>query len=171
MDITIVAQLASSLNDHLGRYQRLVDYLGLEKKYLLDLDLDGLLLTSQAKEELGRDIQNGIGPMINSLSDAALMLGLPSLPPPTLGQVASLCPPPFDNRINDMAIALARLKNIILRENEANRQFVQESLNLVNNSINILTGADQIKGDGYNKDGTKDQGVKKARPSKLSKEV
>jgi hypothetical protein len=171
MDIAIVAELASALKGHLERYQRLVDYLGEEKKYLLSLDLDGLLVTSQAKEELGRDIQNGMGLLINNLSDVAIMLGLPIVPSPTLAEVANLCPKPYDNLINDMAIALARLKNVILRENEANRAFVQESLNLVNGSINALTGADRLKGDSYGKDGSKDQGVKKARPTKVSKDV
>ncbi|MDR1606859.1 MAG: flagellar export chaperone FlgN [Deltaproteobacteria bacterium] len=171
MDIAIVATLVSRLESHLIRYQKLVDFLNMEKKSLLNLDLDGLLLTSQAKEELGRDIQTGVGLLIDSLSDAALMLGLPHNPPPTLAEVANLCPKPYANKINDMAITLTRLKNVILRENEANRRFVQEALNLVNGSINTLTGADQIKGEGYRQDGTKDQGVKKARPTKLSKEV
>jgi hypothetical protein len=171
MDINIVARLAESLKDHLDRYQKLVDFLDLEKKYLLNLDLDGLLVTSQAKEVLGRDIQEGLHSLISALSDSALMLGLPPEPCPTLGEVASLCPKPYGSKINDMAVTLARLKNVILRENEANRHFVQESLNLVNGSINILTGADQLKGDSYTKDGSKDQGVKKSRPTKVSKEV
>jgi hypothetical protein len=171
MDITVIAKLADSLENHLSRYQRLVDFLDLEKKYLLNLDLDGLMVTSQAKEELGRDIQAGIGLLTSALTDAALMLGLTLDPPPTLGELARLCPKPYGNKINDMAITLARLKNVILRENETNRHFVQEALNLVNGSINILTGADQLKGDGYRQDGSKDQGIKKSRPTKLSKEV
>jgi hypothetical protein len=171
MDIAIMAKLASALKEHLNRYQKLVDFLSAEKKYLLSLDLDGLLVTSQAKEALGREIQNGIGALINNLSDAAIMFGLPQVPPPTLAEVAKLCPKPYANMINDMAIALARLKNVILRENEANKRFVKESLALVNGSINSLTGADQLKGDSYNQDGSKDQGVKKARPAKVSKEI
>ncbi|MDR2141391.1 MAG: flagellar protein FlgN [Deltaproteobacteria bacterium] len=171
MDIAIVTTLVTTLEAHLDRYQRLVDYLSVEKKYLLSLDLDGLLATSQAKEELGRDIQKGMGLLINSVSDAALMLGLPNVPPPTLGELARLCPEPWGNRINDMAITLARLKNVILRENEANKRFVQEALTLVNGSINTLTGADQLRADGYRKDGSQDKEVKKSRPTKVSKEV
>ncbi|MDR0548573.1 MAG: flagellar export chaperone FlgN [Deltaproteobacteria bacterium] len=171
MDLAIVAKLALALKEHLDRYQKLVDFLSAEKKYLLNLDLDGLLVTSQAKEILGREIQNGIGALINNLSDAALMLGLPNSPSPTLVEVAKLCPKPYANQIIDMALTLTRLKNVILRENEANKRFTQESLALVNGSINALTGADQIKGDSYGQDGSKDQSVKKARPSKVSKEV
>ncbi|MDR1577976.1 MAG: flagellar protein FlgN [Deltaproteobacteria bacterium] len=171
MDIVLVAKLATNLENHLERYQKLVNFLDMEKKYLLNLNLEGLSMTSQAKEELGRDIQSGINLLINSLSDVALMLGLPINPHPTLAEVANLCPSPYANKINDMSITLTRLKNVILRENEVNRQFVQQALNLVNGSINALTGADQIKGDGYRQDGTKDQGVKKSRPTKLSKEV
>jgi hypothetical protein len=171
MDVAIVAKLAQALKDHLGRYQKLVDYLSAEKKCLLSLDLDGLLATSQAKEALGREIQGGTSVLIDRLSDAALMLGLPPSPPPTLSELANLCPEPFGNQINDMTIALVRLKNVILRENEANRRFVQEALGLVNGSINALTGADQLKGDSYGQDGSKDQGVKKSRPTKVSKEV
>jgi hypothetical protein len=99
------------------------------------------------------------------------MLGIPTTPSPTLAEVASRCPRPYDNRINDGAIALARLKNIISRENEANRLFIEQSLSLVNESLNILTGADQIKSEGYRKDGTKDKSVKRSLPTKLSKEV
>jgi hypothetical protein len=171
MDVAIVTKLVAALKEHLNRYQTLVDFIAAEKKYLLNLDLDGLLATSQAKEKLGREIQKSVVFLSNSLSDAALMFGASAVPPPTLTEVAKLCPKPYDNQINDMAIALARLKNVILRENEANKRFTQEALNLVNGSINALTGADQIKGDSYGQDGAKDQGVKKARPTKVSKEV
>ncbi|MDR1872647.1 MAG: flagellar protein FlgN [Deltaproteobacteria bacterium] len=171
MDIAIVAKLAATLEEHLAGYQKLVDFISEEKKYLLSLDLDGLLVTSQAKEVLGRAIQDQVAAVITSLSDTALMLGLPPVPQPTLQEVAALLPKPYGGKINELAITLARLKNVILRENEANRRFVQEALSLVNGSINALTGADQIKGDSYGKDGGQDQSVKKARPTKVSKEV
>ncbi|MDR1309069.1 MAG: flagellar protein FlgN [Deltaproteobacteria bacterium] len=171
MDITIIQNLADQLDGHLERYQSLIDFLDRERKCLLSLDLEGLLLTSQHKEGLARNIQDSILRLTESISQTALMLGLDDDPAPTLAEVAALCPRPFDNRINDGAIKLARLKNVIARENEANRHFVEQSLNLINESLNVLTGADQIKGDGYRQDGSKDKGLKKALPTKLSKEV
>ncbi|MDR3204534.1 MAG: flagellar protein FlgN [Deltaproteobacteria bacterium] len=171
MDLTVVQRLAEELDEHLSRYQSLIDFLEKEKKCLLSLDLEGLLVTSQIKEKLGLEIQDSIHQLTNSLVETALMFNIPSMPNPTLAEVAALCPKPYDNRLNEGAITLARLKNIINRENEANRLFVEQSLNLVNESINVLTGADQIKGEGYRKDGSKDKSVKKSLPAKLSKEV
>jgi hypothetical protein len=129
------------------------------------------MATSQHKETLARNIQDSISRLTESLATASLMLGLDTEGPPTLAEVAALCPRPYDNVINDGAIKLARLKNVIARENEANRLFIEQSLNLINESLNVITGADQIKGDGYRKDGTKDKSLKKAFPTKLSKEV
>jgi hypothetical protein len=171
MDITVIQNLAEQLDCHLERYQSLIDFLNTERHCLLSLDLEGLMQTSQHKEALARNIKDSIDRLIESLDRTALMLGLSSEQTPTLAEVASLCPRPYDNRINDGAIKLARLKNIIARENEANRHFIEHSLNLINESLNFLTGADQIKADSYRQDGSKDKSLKKALPTKLSKEV
>jgi hypothetical protein len=170
MDIRIVQNLCEILDAHLERYQALVDYVGREKKYLLEHDLDGLFSSSKQKEELAMDIQSNINVLVDSINMTALMLGLPLEPQPLLADLVRHVPKPFDNRINDGSIKLERLKNIILRENEANRHFVEEAMRMVNESINILTGANQLRGDGYNKDGS--QGDKKrSMPVKLSKAV
>jgi hypothetical protein len=171
MDILKIQDLNNQLEAHLGRYQSLIDYLEREKKCLLALDLDGLLVTSQAKENMAKAIVEGMGPLTAAISEVGLMLGLGGQIPPTLPEIAALCPKPWDNRLNDGAMRLARLKNQILRENEQARLFVEEALNLVTGSINILTGADQIKGQGYRNDGTKERGVKKALPTKLSRAI
>ena len=170
MDSKMIQKLCETLDDHLARYQELVDYVAQEKKYLLEHDLDGLFSSSKKKEELALDIQNNINVLIDSINETALMLGLPLEPQPLLAHLARLLPKPFDNRVNDGAIKLERLKNIILRENEANRHFVEEAMRMVGESINILTGANQLKGDGYNKNG--ERGEKKhSMPVKLSKAV
>ncbi|MDR1051238.1 MAG: flagellar protein FlgN [Deltaproteobacteria bacterium] len=171
MDITIIQNLAEQLDGHLERYQSLIDFLEVERKCLLTLDLEGLTATSRHKEVLAKNIRESILRLTDGINTASLMLGLEPDPSPTLAEVAALCPAPYDNAINDGAIRLARLKNIIARENEANRLFIEQSLTLINDSLNVLTGADQVKGDGYRKDGSKDKGVKKALPVKLSKEV
>jgi hypothetical protein len=171
MDISLVQCLEGQLQEHLERYQKLVDFLEQEKKHLLNLDLDGLLAVSKAKERLARNIIAGSGSLQDSIAEAALMLGLGTDPAPTLAEIASRIPAPYGARLSEGAGNLARLKNLILRENETARHFVEESLELVTGSINILSGADQIKGSGYGNDGKKDKGVKKALPSKLSREV
>ena len=170
MDIRVVQKLCDILDGHLERYQTLVDYVGQEKKYLMEHDLEGLFASSKMKEGLARDIQDNINILIDSINETALMLGLPLTPQPLLADLVRHVPKPFDNRINDGSIKLERLKNIILRENEANRHFVEEAVRMVNESISILTGANQLKGDGYNKSGG--QGEKKhTLPVKLSKAV
>jgi hypothetical protein len=171
MDITVIHNLAEQLDSHLERYQSLIDFLDREKRCLLALDLEGLLATSQIKERLARDIQESIHGLTDGIVETALMLGLSAAPPPTLAELAAKCPRPYDNRLSDGAMALARLKNVIGRENEANRRFIEQSLNLVNDSLNALTGADRYQAEGYRKDGSQDTSVKKARPAKLSKEV
>ncbi len=170
MDIARIQKLCDVLDGHLERYQTLVDYIAREKKCLLELDLDGLFQSSKLKEELALDIQNNITLLIEIINETALMLGLPLAPQPLLADLAPRLPKPFDNRVNDGSIRLERLKNIILRENEANRNFVEEALRMVNESINILTGANQLKGDGYNKDGSRGE-KKRTLPVKLSREV
>jgi hypothetical protein len=171
MDITIIQKLDEELNGHLARYSELIEFLDKEKKYLLNLDLDGLLVVSKAKEELAKKIIKGSEGFRDYLFMAGAMLGLKSDNPPTLVEVAALCPKPYANRLADGAMALARLKNQILRENDQARHFVEESLDLVTESINMLSGANQLKGDSYNNDGKKGKGVKKSLPSKLSRDV
>ena len=171
MDIAVIQNLPEQLEGHLERYQSLIDFLDRERRCLLTLDLEGLLATSQFNERLARNIQDSIHRLTDSLVETALMLDIPTDPPPTLSEVAVHCPKPYDNRLIEGAVCLARLKNIISRENDSNRRFIEQSLSLVNESLNVLTGADKYQGEGYRKDGTKDKSVKKARPAKLSKEV
>lgn len=170
MDIRIIQKLCDTLDGHLERYQTLVDYVGQEKKYLLEHDLDGLFSSSKQKEELALDIQNNINTLVDSINETALMMGLPLDPQPLLADLVRRLPKPFDNRVNDGSIKLERLKNVILRENEVNRHYVEEAIRMVGESINILTGANQLKGHGYSKSGT--QGEKTyTMPVKLSKAV
>ncbi len=170
MDISIVIKLCEALDAHLERYQTLVDYVAEEKKCLLELDLDRLFVSSQNKERLALDIQEHIRELVDGINETALMLGLPLDPQPLLADLVPQVPRPFDNRLNDGSIKLERLKNIILRENEANRNFIEEAVRLVNESISVLTGADQLKGDGYQSDGRRGE-KKRTLPVKLSKEV
>ncbi len=170
MDILRVQNLCELLDGHLERYQRLVDFVAEEKKYLLDLDLEALFAASKEKETLAMDIQANIGELVAAIGDTALMLGLPVSPQPLLADLVRHLPKPFDNRVNDGSIRLERLKNTILRENEANRRFIEETLKLVNESVSILTGANQLKSEGYQKDGR--QGEQKLLlPVKLSRAV
>lgn len=170
MDIKMAQELCSILEDHLNRYQKLADYLAKEKKCLLELDLDGLYLTSKEKETLAADVQAHIRLLVEAINNTALMLGLSLAPQPLLSDLVPHLPSPFDNLVNDGAIRLERMKNLIMRENEANRHFIEESLRLVNESINILTGANQLKGDGYNSDGSMGE-KKNTMPVKLSRSV
>lgn len=170
MDLSLATKLCDILDGHLKRYELLVDYIAEEKKLLLALDLEGLYTSSQRKKELALDIQDNISVLVEAINETALMLGLAPEPQPLLSDLARLLPRPFDNRVNDGAVKLERLKNIILRENETNRQFIEEAQRMVGETINILTGANQLKGDGYQSDGR--QGEKKhTRPVKLSREV
>ncbi len=170
MDIVRVQSLCDILDGHLERYQRLVDYVAMEKKYLLDLDLEGLIISSKEKEALALDIQNNIAALVEAINETALMLGMPLEPQPLLADLVRHLPRPFDNRVNNGSITLERLKNTILRENDANRQFIEEALRLVNESISILTGANQLKAEGYKKDGRQGE-PKLMLPVKLSRAV
>jgi hypothetical protein len=170
MDTWRVHELCRLLGEHLERYQALVDHLAEEKKLLLALDLEGLWLSSKRKEELGLEIQAHIRELETAISETALALGLPPEPQPLLTDLAARLPEPWRNRLNSGGRDLARLKNIILRENEAAQGFIAESLRLVNESIDILTGASQLRGEGYKSAGG--QGEKRpSLPVKLSREV
>ncbi|MDR2459709.1 MAG: flagellar protein FlgN [Deltaproteobacteria bacterium] len=171
MDITLISQLSEALQEHTARYQELIDFLEDEKKYLLNLDLDGLLLVSKAKEKLAKIILASNEKLTEKIACAALMLGLPLDPPPTLAAIAMATPGPFGAKLSEMASTLARLKNLIVRENATAKHFVEHSLELVTESLNILSGANQLKGDGYSSDGKKEKTVKRGLPSKLSREV
>jgi hypothetical protein len=171
MDVTIILALEESLNGQLERYQELIDLLEVEKTRLLNLDLDGLLAVSKAKEKLAESIIRSGENLKESIAGAALMLGMEGDTIPTLSEIAAAVTGPFGIRLSDGASKLARLKNIILRENAAAKRFAEESLDLVTDSINILSGASQIKAEGYGSDGKKEKGVKKALPSKISREV
>ena len=170
MDTRRIHELCVLLDAHLVRYQALVDYLAEEKKLLLALDLEGLWSFSQRKEELARDIQAHIRELETGISETALALGLAPEPLPLLADLAARVPQPWRNRLSEGARHLAQLKNVILRENEASQAFIAEGLRLVNESIDILTGANQIRGEGYTSGGG--QGEKRpSLPVKLSREV
>jgi hypothetical protein len=171
MDVLIIQKLDEELQAHIERYTELINFLDKEKTYLLNLDLDGLLMLSKAKEELARGIIRDGQSFQDSLATAGAMLGLDQDTAPTLAEISALCPLPYSNRLADGAMTLARLKNQILRENDQAKLFVEESLELVTESINILTGANQLKGDSYSKSGKKEKGVKKALPSKFSRDI
>ena len=170
MDTRRIHELCEILDEHLERYQALVDYLAEEKKLLLALDLEGLWGFSQRKEELGLDIQGHIRELETAVSEAALALGVAPDPPPLLADLAARLPQPWRDRLSEGARRLAQLKNIILRENEASQAFIAESLRLVNESIEILTGASLLRGEGYNKSGGKDE-KRPSLPVKFSREV
>jgi predicted DNA-binding protein len=170
MDTRLIHELTTLLDEHLERYQALVDYLAEEKKLLLALDLEGLWASSKRKEELGLDIQAHIKELEAAISETALALSLPPDPPPLLADLAARLPQPWRDRLSEGSRHLARLKNIILRENEASEAFIAESLRLINESIDILTGASQLRGEGYSSGGG--QGEKRpSLPVKLSREV
>jgi hypothetical protein len=170
MDTRRIHEFCALLDEHLARYQALVDYLAEERKLLLALDLEALWVSSRRKEELGRDIQAHIHELEAAIFEAALALGLAPSPPPLLTDLAACLPEPWRNRLSDGARHLARLKNIILRENESSQTYIAENLRLINESIDILTGANQLRGEGYNNRGG--QGEKRSSlPVKLSREV
>ena len=170
LDTRLIHELCALLDGHLELYQALADCLAEEKKLLLDLDLEALWESSRRKEELGLDILAHIRELETGISETALALGLPPSPPPLLADLAAHLPEPWRNRLGEGARRLARLKNIILRENEAGRSYMAESLRLVNESIDILTGASQLRGEGYTNGGG--QGEKRpSLPVKLSREV
>ena len=173
MDTQRTLELCALLDEHLEHYQALADYLAEEKKLLLALDLEALWEKSRRKEELGRAIYEHIQKLETGINEAALALGLAPDPPPLLSDLAALLPEPWRNRLSEGAQRLARLKNIILRENEASQNYISESLRLVNESIDILTGASQLRGEGYSK-GYSGGGQGEKRPSlpvRLSREV
>jgi len=170
MDTRRIHELCELLGEHLEHYQALADYLAEEKKLLLALDLEALWVFCQRKEELSQAIVEHIRELETAIGEAALALGLDPSPPPLLADLAARLPAPWRNRLNEGARRLTRLKNIILRENEASQAFISESLRLVNESIDILTGASQIRGEGYGSGGG--QGEKRpSLPVKLSREV
>ncbi|MDR1920435.1 MAG: flagellar export chaperone FlgN [Candidatus Adiutrix sp.] len=170
MDLARIQNLCDLLDGHLERYQTLAAYIGQEKKLLLELDLEGMFAASQVKQELALDIQNNIAALVGAISETALMMGLPPEPQPLLADLVRVLPKPYDNRVNDGAVKLERLKNIILRENEANRRFIEEAMRLADETIDILTGAGRLKGDGYNQNGAKGE-KKRTLPVRLSREV
>ncbi|MDR2935616.1 MAG: flagellar protein FlgN [Candidatus Adiutrix sp.] len=170
MDIRRIHELCALLDEHLALYQALADHLAEEKKLLLALDLEALWASSRRKEEMGLVILEHIRELESAIGEAALALGLAPDPPPLLADLAARLPAPWRNRLSEGARDLARLKNMILRENEAGQAFIAESLRLVNESIDILTGASQLRGEGYNSGGG--QGEKRPTlPVKLSREV
>ena len=170
MDTRHIQALCTLLDDHLERYQALVDYLAEEKKLLLALDLEALWASSRRKEELGLAIQEHIHELEAAISETALALGLDRDAQPLLADLAARLPEPWRNRLGGGSRRLALLKNIVLRENEASQAFIAESLRLVNESIDILTGASQLRGEGYTNGGG--QGEKRpSLPVKLSREV
>ncbi len=163
-------ELVSLLDNQLASYQSLIDLLNEEKAALLNLDLEKVQETAKTKENAVLKIRLLLPALTESIKETGIILGLPEDPLPTLAELSAAAPQPWSARIRQAGLALARLKRAVARHNEANKSFVQESLQMTSDSIAILTGAVFRQQGGYKSNGQKSASGDYG-PTRLSREV
>jgi hypothetical protein len=162
--------LMRRLKTHMGLYQKLAKALEMERVALMDMDMERLAKVTAAKNALTTQLHDDLPALAEDIQKAAASLGVAAEPLPALAELAASAPPPWENRLAKAGRALARVKREIARRNEANHAFVQEALDMVSQSIHILTGGAAQAKSGYASDGRKPQkGAYQA--VRLSKEV
>ena len=142
-------QLTTLVGRHIGLYEELAGLMSREQAALLEMDLDRIQEAAKAKETQLLKIKMMVPVLSKAIQGMAHQAGLPEDPQPTLSELSSAAPSPWAKQLARSALALARLKRGIRRHNEANRSFVQESLDLISGSIAILTGSVSTKKTGY----------------------
>jgi len=167
---TTMNELMGLLDRHLAQYESLVGLLDRETEALVKLDVDQLQEISKAKETEALKIRLLITPLTQAIQSAAGELGLQETPLPTLAELASRAGAPWAARLHRCSLALARLKRAVERGNEANRNFIHETLDLMSGSIAILTGAVLLHQQGYMANGQKGRTAAYG-PARLSREV
>ena len=155
---------------HIDRYRELASLLDEEQSALIRLDVEQLQQLSKTKETMVLKIELLVEPLAQTIRDAARALGLPENPQPALAEIAEAAPRAYRIELRRRSFELVRLKNQIARHNEANRNFVRESIRLVSDSIAILTGAVAARKTGYLPNGQQPS-MSGYRPVKLSREV
>lgn len=139
MDIESIDSLCQALEEHLNRHRTLVEHLSRENECLMNANADELLLESMLRERAAQAIQDGTVNYLTAFKRTAEALDLPFSPPPLLTDLAALVPQPFRDRLKAGSAELARLKNIIFRDNEVNYHYIEEALRLVTANLAALT--------------------------------
>lgn len=138
---TVWEQLVTNLESHLSGYEELYELLKLEQKALLDHNLEAIQKLSKVKEDAVLKIQAQLDRVTEAITALVSALNYPAAGRPSLAQLAQAAPDPVASRINSLRLAIERLKRWITSQNEANQNYVKESLFLINEAIAVLTGA------------------------------
>lgn len=163
-------EVLSLVDQQIGLYERLAELLDQEQEGLIKLDLDRLQAVSKAKETTALKIKVLVPSVAEAIRGAARVLGRPSEPLCTLAELAESAPEPASGRLSRAGTALARLKGQIARHNQDNHNFVQETLQIVSDSVAILTGAALTPRKGYQRHGLCAP-ASNVGPRRLSREV
>jgi hypothetical protein len=146
-------QLVMLLEQHIGLYQTLIDLLNREQSALMALKVDEVHETAKAKETIALKIKLQTPLLARTIQETAAGQGLAIDPLPTLAELSAAVPSPWSKQLERMGLSLARVKRTVISHNQANHRFVRASLEMVSNSIAILTGAGSGPQKGYLRNG------------------
>ena len=166
----LLEHLTKIMAQHIGGYDRLAQLLLQEQAALIEHDLERIQKVSKAKETLALKIKLLLPAVSQAIQDTARALGLSSDPLPTMAELAAAAPDPWAGRLRLAGLRLARLKQSVTMQNQANHAYVQEALDLISGSIAILTGAALAPKAGYMRNGQTTEAAGH-RPVRLSREV
>lgn len=167
---TRLDRLLELVEGHIACYEELVEVLKQEQKALLSMDLQQVQENSKAKEAIVRKLKLGVTPLSETILQTARDLGLPVDPQPALIELAGAAVSPWSEKLSRVALTLTRIKRTVASQNEANKAFVKESLNMIGGTISLLTGAPKPEKSGYLASGQRAQAYA-ARPVRLSREI
>jgi len=122
----LINDLFGILNRQADCYEELVETIRAERTFLTRLASDELEKNNDSKNRLIEDIRRFDAERQKMALELAEVLELPS-ESANLSGIAALCPPPWNQRLNQVRIRLHHLTQAVLSANEQNRRLVEHS--------------------------------------------
>lgn len=160
----------NGVTSRIGHYKALNQLMDLEQKYLIDLDLENLKETARAKEKTIGRIKTQAEPLAASIKELGQTLGIKGETLPTLAELSQTLDEPYSIKLRQAGRELAQIRSEVNIHNLDNKNFVQDVLDLMQDSLAVLTGTLPSSADNYQPDGG--QTVSKPiKPAKLNREI
>jgi flagellar biosynthesis/type III secretory pathway chaperone len=132
-------------------YQELVEYLQEEQACLIKTDMEALWEVSEKKQSIAQRIEAIQEKMLTTLQEASIVHQMNGSPF-SLTTVLSLIPHQYRERFRKPYLSLVHLKAETKQRSQENKQFVEKSLDFLDELIGILTNVGGSH-DGYTNGG------------------
>ena len=118
-------------------YQDLLDALEMERKSIIDIDVDALWKVSEQKSRIARRIEKKQQQILVQLEDLSVRYGM-DISPIDAQKIPDLLPREIKDRLKKVKVTLGTLKKEIQVRLKANKGYVGEYLTVLNEIIDVV---------------------------------